>query len=657
MKRRVFLISLVSCLLAFSIAFAAQIQVGSLSESQLYDLYGQVQSQILLEQFSYPSSYSSDFSYDDIERSPGNHNGELLYFKGKVIQVVEGSYSTTYRITNGSNNSQVFLVTYKRPEGSDRFLLDDQVCVYGRFDGLYTYSSTTNLSVTVPQCTAQLIIRPVTNASVAAAGADELQAALSDIRARLDVIVAKDAGYTKMTTSNYEDYARHESLHAGEKIAVTGKVLQVVEGTVRNVYRVAVGSDSGKVIYLTMDPSASEYRLLEDDSVTVYGTYTGLYTYSSTRGGEITIPSASVESVTVKNYTAPRSFSKDSSGNYKVTAATFQDYARRPGAHNSEKITFSATVLQVIEGAVNSTYRMAVDGNSSNVMYVTLPNSARGSRILENDKVTVVGTFDGLMTYESTMGASITIPKCIASSVVIPGKSTTAASKNASGQYKVTKSNFESFARDESTYLNQPITFTAKVIQVVEGSTVMYRLAVDSSYDHVFLGTIKSADIDLRILEDDVITVEGISTGLYSYSSTMGGKITIPSCSITSYSIKGYTRKTINKDSSGYYTITKNNYDEIARNPNPYQGQNITFKGKVLQVVERSSGPNVYRVAVGSDYGCVFYVEYSLPKSSPRILEGDTVTLKGEYYGIFTYSTTMGSSVSVPAIIADSMTR
>ncbi len=73
--------------------------------------------------------------------------------------------------------------------------------------------------------------------------------------------------------------------------------------------------------------------------------------------------------------------------------------------------------------------------------------------------------------------------------------------------------------------------------------------------------------------------------------------------------------------------------------------------------MERSGGKNVYRVAVDSDYSCVFYVEYTLPRGASRILEGDIVTLKGEYYGIFTYTTTMGSPVSVPASIATSMSR
>ena len=31
-----------------------------------------------------------------------------------------------------------------------------------------------------------------------------------------------------------------------------------------------------------------------------------------------------------------------------------------------------------------------------------------------------------------------------------------------------------------------------------------------------------------RVLEDDMITIYGISQGIYSYESTMGGNITVP---------------------------------------------------------------------------------------------------------------------------------
>ncbi|MBQ3463638.1 MAG: hypothetical protein IJH36_11140 [Clostridia bacterium] len=73
------------------------------------------------------------------------------------------------------------------------------------------------------------------------------------------------------------------------------------------------------------------------------------------------------------------------------------------------------------------------------------------------------------------------------------------------------------------------MTYKGKVIQVIEGDTeTQHRIAVNGNYDKViFVGYPKNM-VASRVLEDDYVTVYGTSLGLYSYQSTMGGKITIP---------------------------------------------------------------------------------------------------------------------------------
>ena len=55
------------------------------------------------------------------------------------------------------------------------------------------------------------------------------------------------------------------------------------------------------------------------------------------------------------------------------------------------------------------------------------------------------------------------------------------------------------------------------------------RIAVNDNYDTVIFGSFDSNILDSRILEDDMVTVRGLSTGLLTYESSMGGDITIPS--------------------------------------------------------------------------------------------------------------------------------
>jgi len=117
-----------------------------------------------------------------------------------------------------------------------------------------------------------------------------------------------------------------------------------------------------------------------------------------------------------------------SSENYSLTAAEAEAYYKRscqriefsklersPGTYEGTRVVFSGRVLQVCSEASSimyySTYRLGLNGGYYDVVYLLIDNYGSGERILEDDWLTVYGEFDGLYTYESVSGASITIPK------------------------------------------------------------------------------------------------------------------------------------------------------------------------------------------------------------------------------------------------------
>lgn len=92
---------------------------------------------------------------------------------------------------------------------------------------------------------------------------------------------------------------------------------------------------------------------------------------------------------------------------------------------------------------------------------------------------------------------------------------------------------YSQLARTPDGYLAKKVKFSGKVVQVMEdGDSVGIRLAVDGDYDNIILGTFDSSIISERILEDDYITVYGLSAGIYTYESTMGASISVPSMTI-----------------------------------------------------------------------------------------------------------------------------
>lgn len=88
---------------------------------------------------------------------------------------------------------------------------------------------------------------------------------------------------------------------------------------------------------------------------------------------------------------------------------------------------------------------------------------------------------------------------------------------------------YDQLARTPDDYIGKKVKFNGKVIQVMEGDgTTQIRFAVNEDYDTIIYGEFDSSIVDSRILEDDVITIMGLSSGLLTYESTMGASISIP---------------------------------------------------------------------------------------------------------------------------------
>lgn len=96
---------------------------------------------------------------------------------------------------------------------------------------------------------------------------------------------------------SYDDLARNPGDYVGGNIVVTGEVMQVQEGTDFNTYIVLIEQDeygyynSDSAVLMQLDSSYSGTRILEDDIITVYGTSTDLYTYTTVLGASRTVPS------------------------------------------------------------------------------------------------------------------------------------------------------------------------------------------------------------------------------------------------------------------------------------------------------------------------------------------------------------------------------
>ena len=88
---------------------------------------------------------------------------------------------------------------------------------------------------------------------------------------------------------------------------------------------------------------------------------------------------------------------------------------------------------------------------------------------------------------------------------------------------------WKQLARTPDEYLGKEVTFLGEVIQVMEGDGfTQFRLAVDGNHDTILLCEVQNSAISVRLLDGDIAEVQGLSVGLVSYETIMGGTVTIP---------------------------------------------------------------------------------------------------------------------------------
>lgn len=88
---------------------------------------------------------------------------------------------------------------------------------------------------------------------------------------------------------------------------------------------------------------------------------------------------------------------------------------------------------------------------------------------------------------------------------------------------------YDNLARTPDDYEGKAVKFTGTVLQVIDGTdTIGIRLAVNDDYNNTLFGAYNPIITSQRILENDTITIYGLSANLYSYESTLGELVTVP---------------------------------------------------------------------------------------------------------------------------------
>jgi hypothetical protein len=106
-------------------------------------------------------SNAEKLNYDDLFRYNERYIGNVISFRGRIMQIIPVS-GDNYEIrvgTKGSSMSDGIILCYYK---GSRLLQDDIIDIWGRVEGLETYTSTWKASITIPKLTvlhSELIVK------------------------------------------------------------------------------------------------------------------------------------------------------------------------------------------------------------------------------------------------------------------------------------------------------------------------------------------------------------------------------------------------------------------------------------------------------------------------------------------------------------------
>lgn len=96
----------------------------------------------------------ANVTYDDLNRYSENYEGKIVYYKGKIVQSVEGwgsTYTLRINVTQGKYGLWEDTIWVNWKGGDERLLEDDIVHLWGRVMGRKSYKAVLGNQITIPE--------------------------------------------------------------------------------------------------------------------------------------------------------------------------------------------------------------------------------------------------------------------------------------------------------------------------------------------------------------------------------------------------------------------------------------------------------------------------------------------------------------------------
>lgn len=314
--------------------------------------------------------------------------------------------------------------------------------------------------------------------------------------------------------------------------------------------------------------------------------------------------------------------------------ATVKDGKIKAVADGSATITCSAPLAEGIELSAQCqlTVITPATGLSIKKNNLTLQhNEAVQMEVTIAPKTATVQT----LTYETsdasiaTVSSSGLITGVGAGQCKITAKTTDGSNKSVSCTVKI--SSFEGLPESFTVTSKTGDSFTGKYYGKKDDLQISCNSSAYADVDYSLLGPWLSLSID------------PIKTGTFTVT------ISDKSNSFSKVQIKVTIDAQATYNTQSYPLL---DYDSASRYPDLYTGDQVSFKGNVLQVMKDDDSV-IYRISSRGNYNDVVMVYQKKADITVPLIEDDKVTVYGSLAGCYTYTAVLGNEITIPLVMAE----
>lgn len=253
--------------------------------------------------------------------------------------------------------------------------------------------------------TAFILMMSLSACGVKQSDYDELSKKNEELQSQLDVAINKQSELEKQIADSADDARREEAVKKlKQQIDEIGEVTLEKEELISNLRAAYNQSDTKYRFHITNSDilRKAEHRVTDLKREK-----------KAAEAKEAAAQAAAAEEEKLKQL-------NQSIDEYKESCKTYdyKELARNPSGYIGEKVKFTGEVIQVQESVYVNIYRINVTegdyGFWEDTLYVTYTPEEDTPRILENDIITLYGEMEDLMTYETVLGSTATLPSMTA---------------------------------------------------------------------------------------------------------------------------------------------------------------------------------------------------------------------------------------------------